>query len=78
MTLYEFLGETTPAAVDTLLDARLFNVVLEGGALYGVEVTGVPPMSPLTRRGPVTRDGALLQVDGLTFDTTAYTMLPDA
>lgn len=75
MTLEDFLTTHTLEAVETLPDDRLINVVVDGGALYGVEVNNIPENVHVTRREPAVLTGTTITVDGLTFDTTQYTML---
>ena len=76
MQLDEFLVDKTVAAVETLPDSRLINVVMPGGVLYGVVVEDMPNGVPVTRRASVTQDATTLSVDGLTFVLADYTMLP--
>jgi len=76
MQLDEFLIDKTVAAVETLPDSRLINVVMPGGVLYGVVVEDMPNGVLVTRRTPVTQDATTLSVDGLTFVLADYTMLP--
>lgn len=75
MTLETFLADHALEAVETLPDDRLINVVVDGGALYGVEVSNIPVNAHVTRREPAVLTGTTITVDGLTFDTTQYTML---
>lgn len=75
MTLAEFLSDKTLDAIETLPDTRLINVVINGGALVGVQIDNVPSNVPVTRRSSVTYVDTIISVDGLTFDTTQYTVL---
>lgn len=75
MTLEAFLLDHSLDAVDTLPDNRLINVVVDGGGLYGVVEPDLPDDATLMRRAPAVLTGTLIQVDGLVFDTTQYTML---
>lgn len=74
MTLDVFLAEHALTAVQTLPDDRLINVVVDGGALYGVVVDDIPQNVPLTTL-PATIEGTTITAGMLTFDTTLYTML---
>ena len=75
MLLVDFLNGRTLDAVETLPDDRLINVVVDGGALYGVEVDNIPVDAHVTRREPVVYANDIITVDGLTFDAAQYTML---
>lgn len=76
MTLEAFLANHALDAVETLPDDRLINVVVDGGALYGVVVDNSPDDVAVTRREPAVLNGATITVDGLTFDTRQHVMLP--
>ena len=75
MTLDAFLLDHTLDAIETLPDNRLINVVIDSGGICGVVVANIPPGVALTRRAPAVLNGTTITVDGLSFDTTQYTML---
>lgn len=75
MQLDEFLTGKTVAAIETLPDDRLINVVMPGGILYGVAVDDPPSDAPVTRRAPIAQNATTLTADGLTFVMANYTML---
>lgn len=82
MLLSEFLSNRSLESVETLPDDRLINVIVDGNQLYGIIINDVPDNTLVTRRHPVTYENDIIAVDGLTFDTTQYTImiqgLPDS
>lgn len=75
MLLVDFLNGRTLDAVETLPDDRLINVVVNGGALYGVEVDNIPVDAHVTRREPVAYANGVITVGSLSFDAADYVML---
>lgn len=75
MTLETFLVGKALEGVDLLPDDRLINVVVDGGALYGVVVDDIPVDATLTRVAATVTDTTITVDNGLTFDTTQYVML---
>lgn len=79
MTLDQFLTTHTPlVAVELLPDERLINVVIGEGQLYGVEVSDIPLGASVTRHSATLAGDTITTLNGLTFDTTQYTMLGSA
>jgi len=76
MTLETFLESHGPlTAVDLLPDARLINVEIGAGELYGVNVDNLPENAN-TSRIPATLSGTTITTStGLTFETPDYTMM---
>lgn len=76
MTLKTFLESHTPlTAVDLLPDARLINVVISDGALYGVVVEDIPVDATLTTVAAQYVAPTITTENGLVFDATQYVML---
>ena len=75
MTLETFLVGKALEGVDLLPDDRLINVVVDGGALYGVVVDDIPVDATLTRVAATVTDTTITTDNDLTFDTTQYVML---
>lgn len=75
MTLEAFLVGKALEGVDLLPDDRLINVVVDGGALYGVVVDDIPVDATLTRVAATVTDTTITTDNKLTFDTTQYVML---
>jgi hypothetical protein len=76
MTLTHFLSTHTPVtAVELLPDNRLINVVIDGEALYGVDVDDIPTNAQVTRVPASFADDTITTDTGLTFLAAEYTML---
>jgi hypothetical protein len=76
MTLDVFLTQHAPlTAVDLLPDARLINVVIGHGALYGVVVENIPVDATLTTVAAHYDAPTITTENGLVFDATQYVML---
>jgi len=76
MTLDVFLTQHAPlTAVDLLPDARLINVVIGDGALYGVVVEDIPVGATLTTVAAQYAAPMITTENGLKFDATQYVML---
>jgi hypothetical protein len=80
ITLDVFLTQHAPlTAVDLLPDARLINVVIGDGALYGVVVEDIPVDATLTTVAAHYVAPTITTENGLVFDATQYVMLgPDS
>lgn len=77
MLLSDFLQHHAPlTAVELLPDHRLINVVVGGGALFGVEVESVPEDVRVTRHA-ATYDGVTISAPsvGASFEAALYSVL---